>query len=383
MGKKEPIIKFFILAGDYQASDAFEPHQKAYRDIIEKRLGGKDYGASLIMILIQYHLEGEYWKLPEKPIKLGNYTPAGRSIGAVVGISKDFGSWSESEKRSFIISTTIQTIEMVRERMNRRGTTDMDFDGLIADLETCSREYLALPVIDGTDNLVTAWDLMKNGKYTQAYAWMTEQMEREPRSVPRYIFERAYCLLDLNQPEAALMDFQNGIALHEKNRISHQNDAVGHIGAGIAFWWLNDYSEAVTSWRRALPGRYKLVYGEVEALSFLYFAATIQNDPVLEKEVVALMETKWKSRSRYIWQDSIIGFLLGKIDRDTLINEGNKIDPILTVESKLTKIHFGLGLADYRQGNKEDYRNHLQRVLSGDMAQPEYYLAKFEIKKPG
>jgi hypothetical protein len=44
MGNKAPIIKFFILAGDYQASDAFEPYQKVYREIIEKRFGGKDYG---------------------------------------------------------------------------------------------------------------------------------------------------------------------------------------------------------------------------------------------------------------------------------------------------------------------------------------------------
>jgi tetratricopeptide (TPR) repeat protein len=253
----------------------------------------------------------------------------------------------------------------------------------MADLETCSQEYLTLPAIDISDNLISARDLMKNGKYTQAYDLMTEQMEKEPRSVSRYIFERAYCMLDLEQPEEALLDFQKGIALHEKDRISHQNDAVGYLGAGIAFWWLKDYAGAVECWKRALPGRYKLVYGEVEALSFLYFAATIQNDPHLEKEVVALMEKKWQSQSRDIWQDSIIGFLLGKIDHDTLIREGNKIDPTLSVESKFTKIHFWLGMVDYRHGDKKEYQNRLKRVLSGDMLQPEYYLAKCEIKKIG
>jgi tetratricopeptide (TPR) repeat protein len=358
------VIKYFTLSGDYQASDAFEPHLKVYRDIIEKGMGGKVYGDSLKIILIQYHLEGKHWKLPEKPIKLGNYTPKGRSIGVIIGVSKNFNSWTEGEKRAFIVSTTTKAVELVKERLSRKGFTDIDFNRLLDDLEACTQEYLRLPPIDVTDYLVIARELMKNGKYQQAYALMTEQMVREPCSVSRYIFERAYCLLDL-----------------EKNRISHQSDAVGHLGAGIAFWWLNDYSEAVASWKRALPGRDKLVYGEVEALSFLYFAASIQNDRVLESEIVTLMKKKWKLKDREIWPGPIIGFLLGKIDRDTFVDFGKKPGFVSSEESVLTKIHFWMGLADYREGNMEEYQNHLKRVLSGDMFQPEYYLAKCEIKK--
>lgn len=373
MEKTEALIKFFILAGDTQVTNAFHLYQKPYRDIIEKRLVGKKYAESLNMILIEYHLEGKYHLFPEKPIRLLNYTLKSRSIAIVIGVSRDFGSWLEGKKRSFLVSTTTTVVELVKERMDHKGLTDIDFNRLLADLETCSNEYLAMPKLVEIDKLPTVWDFMEKGQYELAYIRMTEEMLRNPEYEHRNNGNLAHCLLLLGRPEEALVYFQKMINLQPTS-------VSGYIGAGIAFWWMDRINDAVEVWKQALPAIYTDAAGGVEVPAFLTFAAIMMSDRTLEKYSRSLLEKKWKTKRVAVWPGPIAGYLLGKINADVLMSYSMIGNSILK-ERRLTQIHFWIALNNYHYGNNKEYQKHLKQSSLGNIIEPEYYLAKWEINK--
>jgi hypothetical protein len=141
------MIGYFVRAGDIHVSEVFHPHQRLFRDIIEKHIGSKKYGESLKLILIEYLLEGKHLPLPEKSIKVLNYSKKELAITVVVGVSKEFESWSEQDKRRFIYTTTERAVELVKERMAKKGFSDIDFERLFEDLNICSKEYMESPAI--------------------------------------------------------------------------------------------------------------------------------------------------------------------------------------------------------------------------------------------
>ena len=209
--------------------------------------------------------------------------------------------------------------------------------------------------------------------YELAYAIMTEEMETAPDTILRNIFNRAYCLLQLNRPNEALLDFQKNLDLQP-------NSASGYIGVGISLWWMSRNSEAVEAWKNALHAPYADAAGGVEAPAFLLFAATMMSDLNLRKKAIALLQKKWKTKRVECWPGPVAGFLLDEIDENTFLSYGKVKNPILK-ERNLTKIHFWMGISYFRQGNLQKYRKHLQKAVQGHIIEPEYYLAKYELSK--
>jgi tetratricopeptide (TPR) repeat protein len=230
--------------------------------------------------------------------------------------------------------------------------------------------YLGIQVIN---NLPNAWDLMKNGDYELAYAIMTKEMEKDPGGYIRNIVNRAYCLLQLDRPDDALIDFQKAIDLHP-------NSSSCYIGFGISLWWMSRYPEAVDAWKKAQKATYADAAGGVEAPAFLLFAAMMISDFNLEKKALALLKMKWKTKRVEVWPGPIAGFLLDEIDENTFLGYGKVKNPILK-ERNLTKIHFWMGLSYYRQGNLQKYRKFLEKAVRGHIIEPEYYMAKYELNK--
>ncbi|MGB8253727.1 MAG: hypothetical protein WCF08_10980, partial [Anaerolineaceae bacterium] len=203
-------------------------------------------------------------------------------------------------------------VELVKERMDRKGIKDIEFQRLLADLDICSQEYLALPPIVILDNMPNAWDLMKKGEFELAYARLTDEMVKNPDSLHRTIGLRSRCLLLLDRPDVAVIDFQKLIELRPYSDY-------GYIDAGIALWCLDRRNEAVETWKRALPTTYTDAAGGIEVPAILTFAAIMMTDRTLEKYSRSLLEKKWKTKRVAVWPGPIAGYLLGKIDDDTLI----------------------------------------------------------------
>jgi tetratricopeptide (TPR) repeat protein len=267
----------------------------------------------------------------------------------------------------------MKAVELVKERMDQKGFTDIDFDRLMDDLDACSQEYLLKPPLGGKLLLSTGWFLMKNGSYQLAYAIMTKEIERDPKVGLRNIGNRAFCLLHLDRPEEALLDFLKWIEL-DPIAVS------GYVGAGIAYWWLNKTSKAIETWKSGLHVKYQDAAGGVEVPALLYFAATILADPRLEKQSIALLNKKWNTKRVKVWPGPIAGYLLGKISERVFTNYGKIQNPILLTR-RLTKIHFWIGVTSYRQGNIQEYQNRLKQSFLGNFIEPEYYLAKCELDK--
>lgn len=145
---------------------------------------------------------------------------------------------------------------------------------------------------------------------------------------------------------------------------------------------MNRYSEAVEAWKSALQATYTDAAGGVEAPAFLLFAATMMSDLNLQKEAITLLQKKWKTKRVECWPGPVAGYLLDEIDENTFLRYGKVKNPILN-KRNLTKIHFWMGLSYFRQGNLQKYRKYLQKAVQGHIIEPEYYLAKCEIKKMG
>jgi hypothetical protein len=141
------MIGYFTRAGDWRASAAFNSYDLVFGKLLKTRTSKKSFGSGLDLILIQYHLEGEYLELPKDKYKLLPYRKSERSSSVVVGVPKDFASMTNLAKRNFIVETTVESVRLVQKQMLRLGFTEIDFVSLLEDIQECATEYLNLPEI--------------------------------------------------------------------------------------------------------------------------------------------------------------------------------------------------------------------------------------------
>lgn len=215
------------------------------------------------------------------------------------------------------------------------------------------------------------WNLMKAGQFELAYEMISSQIANNPNSTRRHIYNRGLCLLNLKKAEQALVDFRTLIELRP------DSDA-GYIGAGLALWWMDQYTQAIEAWSNGINSVYTDAAGGISVPAFLFFAATKLKDPGLEKESIKLLRIRYQTKQAGAWPGPIAGFLLAKINEADLIEKAEQRPALRT--RMLTKVRFWLGVHGLRQKNIALYRHHLYQATLGHILEPEYYLAKAEIR---
>ena len=79
-------------------------------------------------------------------------------------------------------------------------------------------------------------------------------------------------------------------------RITNGRSDSEYILAGIASWLLDNYTESVEIWKKGLNTKYTDAAGGIVIPSLLYYAAVRLNDRNLEKEAIALLRKRCKSK---------------------------------------------------------------------------------------
>jgi hypothetical protein len=141
------MIGYFVMVGDIRVGNVFNPYYVAFNKLVKRNINPKTYGIGLELILIEYHLEGEFLALPEEKYRLKSYRKNERSIAVAVGVSLEFGKMSDIEKRKFIVDTTIVAVRLAQEKMDKLGFVEIDFPQLFADIDKCAIEYMGLSSI--------------------------------------------------------------------------------------------------------------------------------------------------------------------------------------------------------------------------------------------
>lgn len=220
-------------------------------------------------------------------------------------------------------------------------------------------------------NSASEWNLMEQGLYGLAYEKITEHIDKNPQDFIRYAYNRGLCLLNLEDPKHALLDFEKLIDLRP------DSDS-GYIGAGIALWWLNRKIDAVNMWKNAIKCKYTDAAGGVMGPALIFFASSMLNDLDLEKYSIRILKAKYRTKRAGAWPGPIAGFILGKITETDLLEKAVQ-RPGLRARI-LTKAHFWIGVFCFRQNNIDGFRDHLYQSHMGHIIEPEYYLAKYELK---
>lgn len=135
------MIGFFTLAGDVHVDQVFVPCLRTFSKLVKNQIREKSYGDNLSLILIQFWLEGQFRELPKEKIHVRRYSKKEQAITVIVGVPRGFEKMSESEKRDFITSTTLESVIRVEEKYEKKDYFRIDFNELIDNLKKCITEY--------------------------------------------------------------------------------------------------------------------------------------------------------------------------------------------------------------------------------------------------
>ena len=139
------MIGYFIAAGDPRVGNLLNPYLWGSDGLARllKPLKEKDYGPALKLLLIEYYVEGgfsSFFNVTE--IKVRNYSSKNKDISVKIPVMRiDFHDRDDLSRRRFLLQTTLEAIELVRSRMERRKLV-VDFELLRHDVETIGRRFL-------------------------------------------------------------------------------------------------------------------------------------------------------------------------------------------------------------------------------------------------
>lgn len=136
------MIGYFIKAGDVKVDENFSPYAFLYGNIIDQTIVEKNYGTGLKLILIEYLLEGDFMAFPKKRIIITPLRKKEQAISVRIGVPKDFGEWNEQDKKWFVVNTTREAVQLVRDHLFKNINIDINFTQLTMDLDQCAVLYL-------------------------------------------------------------------------------------------------------------------------------------------------------------------------------------------------------------------------------------------------
>ncbi len=140
------MLGYFIKASKAESGEVFAKYVWAFRNLFYKKIEITKYSEDLNLLLIEYTVEGKFIDYPKKDFRYISYRVKEKSSAIEVGVKKEFIDWSDKEKKDFIISTTIKSIDIVEHKLIKKG---LDVDGfllLLVDLNDCIEEYKSLKI---------------------------------------------------------------------------------------------------------------------------------------------------------------------------------------------------------------------------------------------
>ena len=150
------MIGYFIKSGDASVSKMFTPYvwrESGFATQLDRALWGKNYGEGLDLLLIQYYVEGRFPVFGPSQLKVKNYSAKDKDIAVAIPVKRsEFHEVSETQRRRFIVSSTLNAIEAVRTRLYSRKL-NVDFDELYADVERVGKYFAS-----GADGLTIGSD---------------------------------------------------------------------------------------------------------------------------------------------------------------------------------------------------------------------------------
>jgi HPt (histidine-containing phosphotransfer) domain-containing protein len=144
--------------------------------------------------------------------------------------------------------------------------------------------------------------------------------------------------------------------------------------AGAARWLAGERAAAVERWVAALDAGYEGPAGRLKPPALLVYAGTRLGDDRYLLRGTRLLTRTWKPKIR-IWPGPVAGFLLGKVDEQSLLEDGYE-DPDLEAR-RLASAHFWAALNDPQKA-----RQHYQAAIAGEGAgvlEVEHHLAHGEL----
>lgn len=137
------MIGYFVKSGDAEMGKIFNVYRFSYSDFLKEKLAGKKYSEDLELILIEYHLEGKFLSLPDKEIRVKAYRRNEHSVAVVIGVPQEFVSWTEIEKKKFLITTTLEAVIAVKSNLSKKTNFDLQkLAELYTDIKIYSKMFL-------------------------------------------------------------------------------------------------------------------------------------------------------------------------------------------------------------------------------------------------
>ncbi len=147
--------------------------------------------------------------------------------------------------------------------------------------------------------------------------------------------------------------------------------------AGAARWLAGEREMAVERWVAALDAGYEGPASRLKPPALLVYAGTRLGDERYVLRGTRLLGKTWKTKIQRIWPGPVAGFLLGKIDERSFLEDGYS-DPDLEAR-RLASAHFWAALKDPRKA-----RAHYEAAIAGEGAgvlEVEHHLAHGELAR--
>ncbi len=147
--------------------------------------------------------------------------------------------------------------------------------------------------------------------------------------------------------------------------------------AGAARWLAGEREMAVERWVAALDAGYEGPASRLKPPALLVYAGTRLGDERYVLRGTRLLGKTWKTKIQRIWPGPVAGFLLGKIDERSFLEDGYS-DPDLE-SRRLASAHFWAALKDPRKA-----RAHYEAAIAGEGAgvlEVEHHLAHGELAR--
>lgn len=147
--------------------------------------------------------------------------------------------------------------------------------------------------------------------------------------------------------------------------------------AGAARWLAGEREMAVERWVAALDAGYEGPASRLKPPALLIYAGTRLGDERYVLRGTRLLSKTWKTKIQRIWPGPVAGFLLGKIDERSFLEDGYS-DPDLE-SRRLASAHFWAALKD-----PQNARAHYEAAIAGEGAgvlEVEHHLAHGELAR--
>jgi hypothetical protein len=131
------MIDYFIKVSTGESGDIFRKYVWSFRKLINEYINITKYSDDVDLLLIEFSMEGKFIEYPKKEIRFRSYRLKEKSAAVTVGVRKEFIEWTDNEKKQFIITSTLNSIELARNALRKKGLDISGFPRLLVDLNDC------------------------------------------------------------------------------------------------------------------------------------------------------------------------------------------------------------------------------------------------------